>query len=569
MLFVGYQYAMKILPTFGLFLAITGFSIALLSGCSGERKTPVEIGNEQQILHINAGAEPSGLDPHISMGLPESQIMKALFEGLTSKDPKTLNVVPGVAESWTISDDGLIYTLKLRTNARWSNGDELTAEDFAWSWQRALLPALGNQYAYSYFVIKNAEAFNKGQLADFSEVGIKALDKYTLQIELNHPTAYFLEQLAFKSMYPVHRATIEKFGTADERETRWTRPGNFVGNGAFTLTSWVPNQVLVVQKNTLYWDAQRIKLNEIDFYPIQQAATEERMYRAGQLHIVNVLPIEKEAAYRAANDPAFRSFPVFSTYYYRLNTTRPPLNDVRVRKALAAAIDRTQLTQKVLKGGQIPAYNFTPPNSAGYVPEAKLTEDVQFARKLLAEAGYPDGKGFPAITILYNTLEQHQTIAVVIQQMWKEALNIDVTIRNEDWKVFLASMRLHNYDIARAGWGGDYNDPNTFLDVHVTDGGNNETGWSNPRYDELIKLAAAAKNQTERFAYFQEAEALLVDGMPIIPLYTYVRNRLVNPSVKEWYDNILDEYYYKDVYLEASPKSSGTLSEQTDSSLAK
>lgn len=541
---------MKKTMRYGWVLAVT---LVLVSGCSGERKTTVEIGNEQQLLHVNIGGEPADLDPHITVGVPENQIMRALFEGLTNKDPETLAIVPGVAESWHVSEDGLVYTFTLRPTARWSNGDEITAEDFAWSWQRALLPTLGNQYAYSYFAIKNAEQFNKGEIADFAQVGVRVLDKHTLQVELNNPTPYFLEQLAFKSMYPVHRATIEKFGSMDQRGTQWTRPGNFVGNGGFLLKSWAPNQVLVAQKNPMYWDAQRVRLNEIHFYPIQQAATDERMYRAGQLHIVNTLPPEKEAAYREAQDPAFRSFPVFSTYFYRLNTTRPPLNDVRVRKALAAAINRTLLTENVLRGGQLPAYTLTPPNSAGaYVPEAKISEDVGLARQWLAEAGYPDGKGFPTLTVIYNTLEQHQTIAVVIQQMWKEALNIDVNIRNEDWKVFLSSVRLKNFDIARAGWGGDYNDPNSFLDIHVTDGGNNGTGWSNPRYDELIKLAAVAKTQKERFAYFQEAEAILVDEMPVIPLYTNVRNRLVHPSVKNWYNNILDDYYFNDVYLEPS-----------------
>lgn len=530
------------------FLMFTLFFSVL--ACSQKGRTPVEIGNEQQILHLGNGGEPSDIDPHATVGLPENQIQKALFEGLCSKDPKTLEPIPGVAESWEISDDGLTYTFKIRESARWSNGDPFTAEDFVWSWQRALNPALANQYAYTYYMIKNAEAFNKGELQDFSEVGIKALDSHTLQVELAMPTPYFLQLLSFKSMFPVHRATLEKFDAATQRGTAWTRPENFVGNGAFVVKDWVPNQVLSVKKNPHYWDAEAVKLNEIHFYPIQQAATEERMFRSGQLHIVNVLPIEKEESYRLSKHPAYTSFPLFSTYFYRLNTTRAPLNDVRVRKALAYSVDRQQLTDKVLKGGQLPAYNFTPPNELGYVAEAKIPFDIEQAKQLLAEAGYPDGKGFPPVTILYNTLEQHQTIAVVIQQMWRDALNIQVNIRNEDWKVFLASMRTMEYDIARSGWGGDYNDPNTFLDVHVTGGGNNETGWSNPRYDELIRLAAATRDQEERFRYFQEAEALLVDEVPIIPLYTYVRNRLVHPSVKEWHSNILDDYYYKHVYLE-------------------
>ncbi len=525
-------------------------SFSLLQACSSERKTPVQLGIEQQILHIGNGGEPSDVDPHTTTGLPENHIQRSLFEGLVSLNSKTLDVIPGVAESWEISEDRLTFTFQLRKNARWSNGDPLTAHDFVWSWQRALNPSLGNQYAYMYFVMKNAEAYNKGEITDFTEVGIRALDDHRLQVELAGPTPYFLQLLAFKSLYPVHRATLEKFDAVGQRGTPWTRPENFVGNGPFVIKDWVPNQVLSVKKNPHYWDSEHVYLNEVLFYPIQSANTEERMFRAGQLHIINALPVDKVEAYKSSNHPAYREFSLFSTYYYHLNTTRPPLDDVRVRKALAYSIDRALIADRVMKGGQLPAFNFTPPNELGYTPEAKMVYDVELARQLLAEAGFPDGKGFPRVTIVFNTLEQHQTIAVVIQQMWKEALGIDVNLRNEDWKVYLDNMRIMNYEIARAGWGGDYVDPNTFLDIHVTDGGHNKTGWSNPRYDELIRLAAQTADQTQRFAYFQEAEAILVDEVPIIPIYTYVRNRLIHPSVKNWHTNILDDTFYKHVRLE-------------------
>jgi oligopeptide transport system substrate-binding protein len=532
-------------------LFVLALALGLVGGCSSDRKTPVEIGNEQQIMHLGNGGEPADVDPHTTSGLPENQIQRSLFEGLVSRTSESLEVIPGVAESWDISEDRLTFTFHIRKNARWSNGDTLNAHDFVWAWQRALNPGLGNQYAYMYYVMKNAEAYNKGEITDFSEVGIRALDDYRLQVELSGPTPYLLELLAFKTMYPVHRATVEKFGGVDRRATAWTRPENFVGNGPFVIKEWAPNQVLSVKKNPYYWDSDNIRLNEIHFYPIQSANTEERMFRAGQLHFINVLPVDKIEAYKTAGDPAYDEFPLFTTYYYHLNTTKAPLNDVRVRKALAYSIDRALITEKVMKGGQLPAFNFTPPNDLGYTPEAKMVFDVELARKLLAEAGYPDGKGFPEVTILYNTLEQHQTIAVVIQQMWKEALGIDVNMRNEDWKVYLDNVRTMNYDIARAGWGGDYVDPNTFLDVHVTDGGQNKTGWSNARYDELIRLAAQTADQNQRFAYFQEAEAILVEEAPIIPIYTYVRNRLVHPAIKNWHSNILDDYFYKHVYLEA------------------
>jgi oligopeptide transport system substrate-binding protein len=524
--------------------------LAIFTGCSSDHLTRVEVGNEKQILHIGNGDEPADVDPHVTVGKPEGNLQYAIFEGLVARNPNTLEVVPGVAESWQVSDDLMLYTFKIRENARWSNGDPLTAEDFVWSWKRALMPALGNQYAYSLFVIKNAEAFYSGKIEDFAEVGVKALDPHTLQVELNSPTSYFLQLLDHHSMYPVHRETIEKFGAADERGTEWTRPENFVGNGPFTTKKWSPNEVFSVEKNPKYWDADSIKLSEIHFYPVQQFTTEERMFRAGQLHIINELPIQKIATYRRENSESLRSFPMFSTYFYLLNVTRPPLNDVRVRKALAYSIDRESLTENVTKGGEPPAYNLTPPNTNGYTAQAKMPFDIALARELLAQAGYPGGKGFPELTIIYNTTENHQKIAETLQYMWKQALNIDVTLQNQDWKVFLANQRTMNYQISRSGWGGDYYDPNTFLDMFVTDGGNNDTGWSNARYDELIELAARAKTQKERYQYFQEAEAILVDEVPIIPMYTYTRNRLIHPSVKNWHSNILERWSYKNVYLE-------------------
>lgn len=525
--------------------------VGLVAGCSSDRKTPVELGIEQQIMHIGNGTEPSDIDPHGNSGQPDSQIKRALFEGLVSRAADTLDIIPGVAESWEISDDGLTYTFTLRKNARWSNGEPVTAHDFVWTWKRGMSPDLGNPYAYMFFVFKNAEAYHTGEIEDFSEVGISALDDHTLQFELTGPTPYILQLLSFKTMYPVHRATLEKFNAVNQLATAWTRPENFVGNGPFVIKDWVVNQVLSVRKNDQYWDSDNIKLNEIHFHAVQSITAEERMFRAGQLHMTMFLPPEKVEAYRGENNPAFNSFPLYSTYYYALNTKRPPLDDVRVRKALAYAVDRTLLTERVMKGGEIPAYAFTPPDEKGYIPAAKMPEDVALARQLLAEAGYPEGKGFPRLTILYNTLEHHQTIAVVLQQMWKERLGIDVNLQNEDWKVWLASINLGNFDISRSGWGGDYVDPNTFLDVHLTGGGNNKSNWSNARYDELIRLAAQTNDQQERFAYFQQAEAILVEEAPIIPLYTYVRNRLVHPSVKNWHDNMLDDYFYRNVYLEA------------------
>ncbi len=524
--------------------------VVMLAGCSSDNKTRVEIGNEKQILHIGNGDEPADVDPHVTTGIPEYHIQLALFEGLVSKSSETLEIVPGVAESWQASEDATVYTFVLREDARWSNGEPMTAKDFVWSWKRALMPGLGNQYAYSLFVVKNAEAYFNGDIENFDMVGVKALGPHVLQVELEHPTPYFLQLLDHHSLYPVHRETIEKFGAADERGTEWTRPENFVGNGPFTIKTWSPNEVFVVEKNLEYWDADAIELNEIHFYPVQQTTTEERMYRAGQLHIIQDLPAQKIETYQQENPEDLRTTPHFATYFYRMNVLRPPFDDARVRKALAYSIDREKLTELVTKGGEIPAFNLTPPEVNGYTAEVKMPFDIKLAKELLADAGYPNGSGFPETTILYNTMDDHQKIAVAIQQMWNSALNVRITLVNQDWKVFLSNLRTKNFDIARGGWVGDYYDPNTFLDMFVTAGGNNQTGWSNPHYDELIRLAGQAKSQEERYDYFQQAETILVEEVPIIPLYTYVTNALVKPSVKNWHTNIMDYWSYKNVYLE-------------------
>jgi oligopeptide transport system substrate-binding protein len=491
------------------------------------------------------------LDPHIATGVPEHKIISALMEGLVLKDRATLEPKPGVAMSWDISDDGLVYTFHLRDNARWSNGDPHNAHDYVWSWWRALQPALGNLYAYMYFSIDNAKEYYEGEISDFEQVGVKALDDLTLQVTLKNPTPYFLQLLDHYSLYPVHRATVEKFGTADQRGTRWTYEGNLVSNGAFQLLDWKINRRVVVERNPYYWNADRVRLNNIVYYPTENAVTEERMFRAGQLHYSGTVPADKIAAYQDSNDPALRISPYLGIYFYRMNVRVPQLQDKRVRRALGMTIDRDQITQRILKAGQIPAYAMTPPGTMGYYPQSDLRFDPQAARQLLADAGYPNGEGFPSTEILYNTSEGHRKIAVAIQQMWKQHLNIDVTLLNQEWKVYLNSEAIGDYQISRAGWIGDYVDPNNFLDMFLCNGGNNRTGWCNPDYDKLILTdAAEAKTHAERLAIFTQAEKMLLADMPVIPIYIYTSNNLVDPSVKNFSGNILNQPSFSEIYLE-------------------
>lgn len=539
-------------PTAALSLLPILFLTLFLSAC-GSSESNVSSGNKSGTLHWGNGTEPQSLDPHIATGVPEHKIITTLMEGLVAKDSKTLEPRPAVASSWDISEDGRLYTFYLRKDARWSNGDPHNAHDYVWSWWRALQPALGNLYAYMYFPIDNAREYYEGSITDFDQVGVKALNDYTLQVRLKNPTPYFLQLLDHYSLFPVHRPTIEKFGSPDERGTRWTYEGNLVGNGAFQLSEWKINRRVVVERNPNYWDADNVRLNKIIFYPIENAITEERMFRARQLHYSATVPSDKVEGYLANNDPSLRIMPYLGTYFYRINTSVAHLQDKRVRRALGMTIDREQITQRILKSGQIPAYAITPPDTMGYFPESDLAFNPEAAKALLAEAGYPDGAGFPQTEILYNTSEGHRKIAVAIQQMWKKYLNIDVVLLNQEWKVYLDSVNVKEYELARAGWIGDYVDPNNFLDMWICNGGNNRTGWCNAEYDQLIlEKAPEASTHQERLAIFTRAEKMLMEEMPVIPIYIYTSNTLVHPSVKNLNDNILNQASFKEIYLDGN-----------------
>ncbi len=527
-------------------LGILAVAALLLTGCGKtQRQTAADRAAQEGILLLGNGTEPKGLDPHTVTGVTEHNLISSLLEGLVAEDPKTLKPVPGVAESWDISPDGLTYTFHLRENAKWSNGDPVVAGDFVFSFQRILSPGLAAEYAYMLYPLTNAKEFNEGKLTDFAQVGAKAVDDHTLVLSLHDSVPYFLQLLNHYSWWPVHPATILKFGAIDNPQTPWTQPGNYVGNGPFILKSWQTNQKIVVVPNPLYWDAATVKLKGIEFLAIDDTETEERAFRNGQLHVTYSVPLHRIEYYQKTEPDLLRIDPYLGTYFYRLNCTHKPLDDPRVRRALAMTINREQICRAILKAGQLPAYCLTPPNTGGYVCEAKLAEDLAEAKRLLAEAGYPDGQGFPELRLLYNTSEAHKVIAEAIQQMWKTSLGVQITLDNQEWKVYLDSMRRMDYDIVRASWIGDYNDPNTFLDMWVTDGGNNRTGWSNADYDRLIEAASRERDPAARFQRFQEAEALLVNELPILPVYFYVRATLIRPQVQGWYPTILDHHPYK------------------------
>ncbi len=534
------------------FVTLMMSGIVLLSSC-GSHHNNVESGNKEGILHMGNGTEPQDLDPHVVTGVPEHHIIQALLEGLVYKDPNDLSIKYGAAESHELSEGGRVYTFKMRKGATWSNGDPVTAYDFEWSWKRALQPKLGNQYVFMFYPIKNAEAYFKQQITDFNQVGIKALDDETLRVELQNPTPYFLQLLDHYALFPVHKATIEKFGSFDESYTQWTRPGNFIGNGPFVLKEWRLNKHILVTKNEKYWGAKDVRLNAIKYYPIDKETTEERMFRAGQLHMTTTVPIDKVPVYQKQNPEQIKIHNYLGTYYYRINLKKKHLADVRVRKALAMSIDVDTLTRSVLKKLNKPASAFTPPNVLTYKLPKGREYNPEKARQLLAEAGYPNGEGFPVTTLQYNTQEMHRKIAVAVQQMLRKNLNIQIRLQNKDWKVYLDDQQTGNYDISRAAWIGDYVDPNTFLDMWITNGGNNQTGWSNVRYDELVlKEAPATLTNEERFKKLKEAETILMDAMPIIPIYTYSSRKLQADSVKNTPPNVMNYMDFRQVYLDDS-----------------
>ncbi len=528
--------------------ALLALALLLVPACQ-KPESNVEKGNRLQILHKGNGQEIEDLDPHIVRGVSGGNILAALFEGLVAEDPHDLHPVPGVAERWDISPDGKIYTFHLRPNAKWSNGDRLLAQDFVDSYHRILSPAMASDYAYMLYPVANAEAFHKSQINDFTQVGFRALDEATLQITLKNPTAYFLSLLTHWSWFPVPIRTIEKYGAAFARGSRWTRPGRFVGNGPFALAEWRLNDRVSVKKSPTYWDAATVALNGIVFHTIDSNDVEERAFRSGQIHITESIPVNRIEKYRRENPHLLRLDPYLGTYFFRLNVNRPPLDNPLVRRALALSLDRQTLAAAVWRNAMLPAGSFTPPDTAGYTPESALPFDPAQARQLLAQAGYPEGSTLPPIDILFNTSQNHRLTCEAVQQMWSSHLGLKITLTNQEEKVYFDTRRRMDYQVYRSTWISDYLDPTSFLDLWVTGGGNNYTGWGNAEYDRLIAEAAQTTDPAARFAAFQAAESILLREAPIIPLFHYTHAFLIHPSVQGWYPTLLDHHPYKHVRL--------------------
>ena len=485
---------------------------------------------------------PRRLSPALILGIAEMRIVSQLFEGLTRLDPKTAAPGPGLAERWEMSPDGLTYTFHLRTNLAWSAGGAITAHDVVYSWIRALSPATASDYAGQLFYLKNAENFNSGKIKDSAQVGVHALDRFTVQAQLKNPTAYFLDLAAFQTLAVVPRQTIEKYGD----NLIMARP--LPASGPYELIAWRIIDKVRLRKNPRYWDASNTKTELVDFLPIGSSVLALNLYETGGADIVwdkDLVPTELLDV--LMKRPDFHSYTILGTYFIRCNTTKKPFNDVRVRQALGLAVDRERLTKKITRAGELPAYTLTPPGISRYHSPEGLGYDPVKARKLLAEAGYPGGKGFPRFTYMFNAAaggaaKIHEKVGVELQQMWRDELGIEVELQQVEWKVYLAKEAALDYDLVRASWIGDYNDADTFLNLFMSGGGNNRTGWANARYDELIRAEGKENNPAKREHDFQEAEGILIrEGAPIVPLFYYVgfnyyeTNKIhgINPNIQD------------------------------------
>ena len=493
-----------------------------------------------QDLIIANGAEPATLDPSLMTDTTSGNISFALNEGLTVYDPRTSTPIPAMAESGTTGADGKVVTFKTRQNALWSEGTPATANDFIYGWLRTLDPATASDYAFMLGnVVVGANDYNAGK-GKAENVGLKALDAKTLQVTLVGPTAYFVGMTSHHAFDPLPKWVIEKHGT------NWTKPGNYVGTGAYILKEWKPQDYVLVEKNPKYWDAKNVKLKSIKYLASDNSTTNYKMYKAGAVDWQSGITLDLIDEIKLRKD--YQLSARYGTYYLSFNVTKAPFTDVNVRKAFAAAIDKVTLIDKVVKGGQIPTDGFTPA-MAGYTPQKGVGYDPAAAKKFLAAAGYPDGKGFPALTYIYNTNEGHKKIAEYVQQQLKQNLNIEVKVENMEWNSFLSLRSKHDYVFARHGWIGDYLDPNTMLDLFVTGSGNNDGAYSSAAFDKAISAAVFATGDA-RMKLLQEAEKiLLTQDQAFIPIYHYTNQDMIDTTKwGGWYPNPLGYHPPKFIY---------------------
>lgn len=549
-------------------LLVLALVVAAFAGCAQEtpEPAPADQGDKKaeepakepakpdtpQEFTYNMGADPETLDPNKASENVGLTVLVNTNEGLVRLDDSS-KAIPGVAEKWDINEDATEFTFYLREDAKWSDGKPVTAKDFEYSWKRALNPETAADYSYQLYYIKNAEKYNMGE-GSADDLGIEVIDERTIKVTLEGPTGWMEQIFAFATLFPVRQDVVEADpeGWALDADT-------LVSNGPFKVAEWKHNDVIKMVPNEHYWDKDRVKLDVFNISLINEQSTTLAAYEAGDIDGADEVP-SAEIPRLQAEEEGFSILPDLSLYYYTINNTVEPLNDVKVRKALAYAIDRRALVDTVLLGGQNPATGVVPYgiNYGGedfrevggdYGIDSNAAR-VEEAQKLLAEAGYANGEGFPTFTISYNTSENHKKIAEAIQEMWKQNLNISVELSNQEWKVHLVKLENKDYEIARIGWGADYVHPMTFLDLFLSDSGNNYSGWGSEEFDSLIKQAKMETDPTKVNEIMHKAEDIFMERMTVIPVYYRTMPMVMKPYVKDWRINPLGQLYADSIYIE-------------------
>ena len=525
-------------------LAIAVIFSVVVSSCS----EPQDQGISTSVLHRGLSSDPESVDPHKVRSVQAGEVLRDIGEGLLSYSA-TGEIVAGAADEWSISNDGLTYTLHIREDARWSNGDPVTAQHFLFSLRRLVDPATAAFYAQMLGSIVNVQEIVAGDAVP-AELGVEAVDDKTLVITLVRPTPYLLSLLTYPSTFPVHPGSISEHGE------EFTRAGNLLSNGAYKLDAWEPGSVLELSRNEHYWNNAATAIDEVRHHVIVQEMTELNRYRAGEVHITGSVPPDSFEQVREEYPDELHIAPYLGVYYYGFNLTKPPFKDnPQLREALSMAVDRDVLVAKITGRGEAPAYSWVPPGVDNYEPRrfsyAEQSQDERnaHARRLLHEAGYgPDNQ--LQIELRYNTSDTQQRIALAVQSMWREALGVEATLVNEEFQVLLANMREREVtQVFRSSWIGDYNDAHTFLSI--MEGGNpsNMPGYQNDEYDSLMQRAAEQVDPDRRRLYLEEAERVMLADHPVIPLYFYVSKHLVDPDIIGWGDNVLDYHYSQHLKL--------------------
>jgi oligopeptide transport system substrate-binding protein len=501
----------------------------------------------RQIYRKSIGAEPESLDPHRAEGVTATDVLRDLFEGLTTETADGA-IRPGASDRWVVSPDGLTYTFHIRNGARWSNGDPVTAQDFEFSFRRSANPATLSPYSTVLYPVENAEAVIDGRLPP-EALGVRALDAATFEIRLKDPTPYLFGLLAHPTSYPVHPPSVRRYGL------RFAKPGTLIGNGAYRLAEWTVQSHMRLVRNEFYWDKARTRISEIWMYPLANADSELKRYRAGEIDFTYSLPLRQLPWLRENFSQDLRLAPYLGSYYYNFNLTKPPFKDnPKLRRALSLAIDRDILTKRVMASGETPAYGWIPQaaNYRGYRPawaDWPQEERNREARRLYADSGYTIDRPLE-IEILYNTDPNHQRLAAAIASMWKETLGVRATLLSQEWKVFLETRHAKRVtQFVRGGWIGDYNDAFSFAQVLHSKSGHNDPGYDNPEYDRLLALAAREGDPARREELLLAAERVLIDDMPIMPIYFYVSHHLIRPWIGGYRDNIMDHHATRDLYI--------------------